>query len=83
MAAFLVLSTIERTKDNAGINDVTGYLITLFFVTVVVGFVLSLVSVKEDSTLKRNAALVINIGLFLLLVYTVLQNLVDTESFFS
>jgi len=83
MAVFLVLSTIERTKSNTGMNDVTGYLITLFFVTVLVGFILSVIGLREPSNLKKIAALVINVGLFLLLGYAVVQNLMDMDAFFS
>lgn len=76
MAVFLVLSTIERTKANTTMNDVTAFLITLFMISVVTGFVFALLSLRESYSTKKAFSLIVNVGLFLFLGYYVMQNLV-------
>ncbi len=76
MAVFLILSTVQRTKDNTAMNDVMAFLITLFMITVVTGFVFALLSIKDDHSTKKAFAFIVNVGLFLFLDYYVLQNLV-------
>ncbi len=76
MAVFLVLSTIERTKDNTAMNDITAFLITLFMISVLTGFVFALLSFRESYSTKKAFSLIVNVGLFLFLGYYVMQNLV-------
>ena len=82
LVAFLILSTTNRNGSTA-FDSVVGYLITLFFVTVIIGFVLALLSIKEKASLKKHIALVVNIGLALLLTYHTLQNLSTISQAFS
>ena len=76
MAIFLILSTVQRTKDNAAMNDVTAFLITLFMITVATGFVFALLSIRDAHSTKKAFAFIVNVGLFLFLGYYVLQNLI-------
>jgi hypothetical protein len=69
---FLVFTFIERTESNTAMDQVTSFLITLFAISVLSGFVLSLLSLKENSTKKRNVALIFNVGLFFLLILRVI-----------
>jgi hypothetical protein len=76
MAVFLSLSLIDRTAANSAMDDVTGFLITLFFITVIGGFVFGLLSLKESSDWRKTLGLIVNTGLFLLLALNVYRNLV-------
>lgn len=75
MMIFLTLSLVSRTASNSGMDDITGYLITLFFVTVAGGFIFSLLSIKEPNSWRKLVALVVNIGLFLMLLINVFRNI--------
>ncbi|WP_298954840.1 hypothetical protein [uncultured Nonlabens sp.] len=82
LLVFTLLSYTTRTAGN-NINDITGYLMTLFFVTVVMGFVLSLLSIKENYHWKKYVGIGINTFLFILLVLGLLGNLVDIVDAFN
>jgi hypothetical protein len=75
MAIFLTLSLVDRTATNSGMDDITGYLITLFFITVAGGFIFSLLSFKEPNDWRKILGLVVNIGLFIMLLLNVFRNM--------
>ncbi|ARN77932.1 hypothetical protein BST97_07935 [Nonlabens spongiae] len=76
MVVFLILSTVQRTKDNTAMNDVTAFLITFFMITVLTGFVFALLSIRDGHSTKKAFAFIVNVVLFLFLGFYVLQNLV-------
>jgi hydrogenase/urease accessory protein HupE len=75
MSVFLSLSLIERTAANSAMDDVTGFLITLFFITVIGGFMYALFSLREPNSWRKILGLVVNIGLFLMLALNVYRNI--------
>jgi uncharacterized membrane protein YagU involved in acid resistance len=79
---FLILSTISR-DGITWMDDVIGFLITLFIITVLLGFVCSLLSLREPSSKQKLLGLAVNIVLFVLLAVSVFQNLDTITSMFS
>jgi hypothetical protein len=75
MIVFLSLSLINRTEANTGMDDVTGFLITLFFITVSGGFIFALLSIKEPNDWKKILGLVVNTGFFIVLAFNVYLNI--------
>lgn len=82
LIVFTVLAKTTRTVGN-NMNDLTGYLMTLFFVTVVLGTVFSVMSLKEAKHWKKNVGIGINFFLFILVAIALLGNLVDIVEAFS
>lgn len=82
MVLFLALSSISR-DGSTSFDSLIGYLITLFFVTVIIGFVLALISLKEPSSTIKYIGLIVNLVLFALLGYNSLQNLSSISQAFS
>lgn len=82
MVLFLALSAISR-DGSTSIDSLIGYLITLFFVTVIIGFVLALISLKEPSSTIKYIGFIVNLALFALLGYNSLQNLSSISQVFS
>jgi|GEM_PF-1225817 len=82
MVLFLLLSVTNRNGSNS-LDDVVGYMITLFFVTVVLGFICALLSLRETATTQKYLGLVINLVLMILLVVNTLQNLSAISEVFS
>ncbi|MGB3590765.1 MAG: hypothetical protein WBA16_03685 [Nonlabens sp.] len=66
LLVFAVLMTIERSESNAGMDQVTGYLIILFLVSTAVGFFFSLLSIREPHRFKKYFAMTVNFILALL-----------------
>ena len=82
MAAFLLLSVSSR-NGSTSLDDIVGYLITLFFVTVIIGFICSMVSLREPASYQKFIGLVVNVILMILLVVNTLQNLSAVAGVFS
>lgn len=75
--------SIANRNGSTSMDNIVGFMITLFLITVIVGFVLSLFSLKETPTLKKYVALSINSILMIMLVINVLQNLSTIQELFS
>ena len=82
MVLFLILSVTNR-NGSTSFDDLVGYLITLFFVTVVLGFVCALLSLRERASTQKYIGLVVNVILTILLVFNTLQNLSAISEVFS
>ncbi|BAO54164.1 hypothetical protein [Nonlabens marinus] len=82
MVAFLVLSVSNR-NGSTRLDDVVGYMITLFFVTVTIGFVCAMVSLREQASYQKIIGLVVNTILMILLAVNLLQNLSAVAGVFS
>ncbi|SCY21006.1 hypothetical protein SAMN05192588_1682 [Nonlabens sp. Hel1_33_55] len=82
MVVFLILSVVNR-NGSTDLDSIVGYLITLFFVTVIIGFVLALLSIREPATTQKYIGLIVNVGLALFLGYHTLQNLSSIAQAFS
>ncbi len=82
LAVFTILSQTVRTSTN-NINDVTGYLMTLYFVTVLLGVICSVLSFKEQYHWKKYVGLGINIFLFVMTAIAIAGNLKDVVEAFS
>ncbi|AGC77474.1 hypothetical protein DDD_2347 [Nonlabens dokdonensis DSW-6] len=82
LAVFTVLSQTTRTSNN-NINDITGYLMTLYFVTVILGVIFSVLSIKEVYHWKKYVGLGINIFLFVMTGIAIAGNLQDIVEAFS
>lgn len=73
---FLVLSQVSRTTTNRSIGDLVGFLITLFAVSVLAGFVLAILSLREQGSRKRNLSAGFNILLFLIFAAQIMYQIV-------
>ncbi|WP_124980025.1 hypothetical protein [Nonlabens xiamenensis] len=82
LVGFVVLSNIDRTTQN-NINDVTGYLITLFFVSLILGFVFAMLSLRESYHWKKYIGLGINVFYFILFILALIGNLQDLSQWFG
>ncbi len=82
MAIFITLSAINR-NGSTQLDALIGFLITLYFVTVIIGLLTSLLSIKESRTTRWYIAFVVNIGLALWLGYYTWQNLSSIATAFS
>ena len=82
MVVFLVLSATSR-NGSTSLDSIVGYMITLFFVTVVIGFICALLSLREQASTHKYIGLIVNIGLLILLVVNTLQNLSTVKEAFS
>jgi len=64
---FLILSQIERS-ESFNVDRIVGYLVTLQFMSIFIGFAVSMVAISEkDKTVKQRWAIGINVLLFLAL----------------
>ncbi|WP_194851198.1 hypothetical protein [Nonlabens antarcticus] len=82
LVIFLALSIINR-NGSTSFDDIVGYLITLFFVTVIIGFVCAMLSLREASSTQKYIGLIINVVLAILLTVNTLQNLSTIAGAFS
>lgn len=82
MGVFLILAAVDR-NGSTSLDDVIGYLITLFFVTVFIGFVCALLGIRESASYQKMIGLVVNVILMILLIFNVLQNLSSIAEVFS
>ncbi|MFT6097187.1 MAG: hypothetical protein ACJAXY_001855 [Nonlabens sp.] len=65
VTVFTMLSQITRTVSNS-INDGIGYLMTLFFITIIAGVVYSFLSFRESYHWKKYVAIGINFFFFIM-----------------
>jgi formate hydrogenlyase subunit 3/multisubunit Na+/H+ antiporter MnhD subunit len=82
LVMFTILSQTTRTVDN-NINDITGYLMTLFFVTIFMGFFFSMMSIKEKYHWKKYIGLGINFFLLIMTGIALAGNLKDIIKVFG
>lgn len=82
MVIFLILSATNRNGSNS-MDSIVGYMITLFFVTVVIGFVFALLSLREKASKEKYIGLAINVILLILLMVNTFQNLSTITQVFS
>ncbi len=82
LVLFLLLSASNR-NGSTSFDDAVGYMITLFFVTVLLGFICSLLGIREPATTQKYIGLVINVVLVILLAVNTLRNLSAVASVFS
>ncbi len=82
MIAFLVLSLSNR-NGNTSLDDLVGYMITLFFVTVTLGFICAMISIREAASYQKFAGMVVNVILMILLTVNTFQNLSAVAEVFS
>ncbi|AZQ44915.1 hypothetical protein [Nonlabens ponticola] len=82
LVVFLTLSVINRDGSTM-LDDIVGYLITLFFVTVLAGFVFAMLSLREPSSRVKTIGLAVNVILFVLLAVNVLLNLQRVTAAFA
>lgn len=81
MVVFLTLSVTNR-NGSTSLDSLVGYMITLFFVTAVLGFICAMLSLREPSSTQKQIGLIVNVVLVVLLVVNTLQNLsLITEAF--
>ena len=73
MVIFIVLSITNR-NGSTRLDDLVGYLITLFIVTVVAGFICALLGWREKATLEKYIGLAVNLIFVSLLAINALQN---------
>ncbi|WP_438969289.1 hypothetical protein [Nonlabens sp.] len=82
LVVFTILSQTTRTVDN-NINDITGYLMTLFFVTILMGFFFSILSIKENYHWKKYLGIGINFFLVIMTGIAIAGNLQDIIKVFG
>jgi len=82
MVIFLILSATNR-NGSTSMDSIVGYMITLFFVTVVIGFVFALLSLREKASKEKYIGLAINVILLILLMVNIFQNLSTITQVFS
>lgn len=82
MVIFLILSATNR-NGSTSMDSIVGYMITLFFVTVVIGFVFALLSLREKASKEKYIGLAINVILLILLMVNTFQNLSTITQVFS
>ncbi len=82
LLVFTLLSQTARTATN-NINDIAGYLMTLYLVTVTLGLVFSILSIKEPYHWKKYVGIGINIFLFVMTGIAIAGNLQDMVEAFS
>jgi uncharacterized protein (DUF983 family) len=71
-----MLSQITRTADNS-INDGIGYLMTLFFITIIAGVVYSFLSIRENYHWKKYVAIGINFFFFIMMSIALMGHVKD------
>lgn len=82
MVIFLILSATSR-NGSTSMDSIVGYMITLFFVTVVIGIVFALLSLREKASKEKYIGLAINVILLILLMVNTFQNLSTITQVFS
>jgi heme A synthase len=82
MVVFLALSIINR-NDSTSLDSLVGYMITLFFVTVIIGFICAMLSLKEKTAAQKYVGLIINVVLAILLTIHTMENLSTVAEVFS
>lgn len=82
LLVFTILSQTTRTIDN-NINDITGYLITLFFVTILMGFFFSILSIREKYHWKKYVGIGMNFFFLIMTGIAIAGNLKDIIKVFG
>jgi hypothetical protein len=76
LVVFTILGQTTRTAANA-INDITAYLITLFFISVLFGAIFSVLSIREDFHWKKYAGIGVNFFFLVMTSLALIGNLKD------
>lgn len=82
LVIFTILTQTIRSVDN-NINDITGYLMTLFFVTIFMGFLYSLLSLKEKYHWKKYVGIGFNFFFLIMTIIAIAGNLEDIVKVFG
>jgi heme A synthase len=82
MVVFLALSISSR-NGSTSLDSLVGYLITLFFVTVIIGFICAMLSLREKATTQKYVGLIINVVLAIMLAINTMENLSTVAEVFS
>ncbi|MFT6798259.1 MAG: hypothetical protein ACJAWA_000368 [Nonlabens sp.] len=76
LVVFTILGQTTRTAANT-INDITAYLITLFFISVLFGAIFSVLSIREDFHWKKYAGIGVNCFFLVMTSLALIGNLKD------
>jgi hypothetical protein len=82
LIVFTILGQTTRTAAHT-INDITGYLITLFFVTVLLGVFFSVFSIRESYHWKKHVGIGVNFFFLVMTSLALIGNLKDIVEAFS